>query len=274
MTQVLDAVPDANEPGEGDTLEPNAETTPGEPGETLEPLEGDDGQTDDDADDDETETLDRCDAETTVGGTLYQCALNLGHDGEHAFQPVDAEQAPVKDAAKAMRDKTDKLERENERHYKRIVDIMGDDADALVACELCFPMTPGFRWDAAPPEEQAARVRVALGLPDLTNYPPSSTERTCDDCRGLGKVRTGSSVAGHEAGTCDACGGKGYVPTRPRLNTETPDDTPELGEAVAASVADDGIRRDMFGTPEGDPDYEKMPNARIRPIEYWATNRA
>jgi hypothetical protein len=37
---------------------------------------------------------------------------------------------------------------------------------------------------------------------------------------------------------------------------------------------DDGVERDMFGTPATDPDYGKMPNMRDRPVDYWATNRS
>lgn len=216
----------------------------------------------------------RCEAETTVGGTLYRCALEVLHEGDHAFQPVEQEEAPAEDSEKRMRQATEKLDRESERHWNRIKEIMGADANALVPCELCFVKTPGFRWDAAPNEETSARVRVAIGLPDVSNYAPSATERTCDDCRGLGKVRTGSSVPGQETGKCDACNGKGYVATRPRMNFAE-DARDEQGEQmVPAALHDDGVVRDMFGTPETDPDYGKMPNMRARPVDYWQTNRS
>lgn len=216
----------------------------------------------------------RCEAETTVGGTLYRCALEVLHEGDHAFQPVDQEEAPAEDSEKRMRQAGEKLDRESERHWNRIKEIMGDDANALVPCELCFVKTPGFRWDAAPNEETAARVRVAIGLPDVSNYAPSATERMCDDCRGLGKVRTGSQVQSRETIKCDACNGKGYVESRPRQNTTAPE-LAELEEpGNGAAPLDDGIKRDMFGTPEGDPDYGKMPNMRARPVDYWQTNRA
>jgi hypothetical protein len=215
----------------------------------------------------------RCEAETTVGGTLYRCGLEVLHEGDHAFTPVEDEEPPADDSEKRMRQANDRLNRENERHWNRIVEIMGSDSTALVPCELCFPLTPGFRWDSAPNEETAAKVRVAIGLPDVSNFAPSATERTCDDCRGLGKVRTGSSVPGQETGKCDACAGKGFVATRPRMNTDTaapaaPDD-PSNGIAYL----DDGVERDMFGTPKGDPDFNLMPNVRARPVDYWQTNR-
>lgn len=216
----------------------------------------------------------RCEAETTVGGVLYQCALEVLHEGDHRFQPAPNEQPDPVDSDKLMRQANDKLNRENERHWNRLQEIMGPDSEQLVPCELCFTLTPGFRWNAAPTEETANAVRVAIGLPDITNYAPSATERTCDDCRGLGKVRTGSTVPNKETITCDACAGKGYVPTRPRMNEL---DAAELAQNAPDNVVpihDDGIVRDMFGTPSTDEDYGKMPNMRKRPTDYWATNRA
>lgn len=224
-------------------------------------------------DDPEQDTEGRCNVVTTVAGTIYQCALQEGHEGEHSFSPSSGEAPPAEDSEKRMRVAGEKLDREAERHWNRIVEIMGPDADGLTPCELCFVKTPGFRWDAAPNEETAAAVRIAIGLPDVSNYAPSATERICDDCRGLGKVRTGSMVANNETAKCDACNGKGYVASRPRMN-QTPDAPIEQGEQNGAAVVeDDGIERDMFGTPATDPDFGKMPNMRARPVDYWQTNR-
>lgn len=235
----------------------------------------DDGEEEAEAEEDdlETEPEGRCEAATTVSGTVFQCALQEGHAGEHAFSPSSDAAPPPEDSEKRMRVAGEKLDREAERHWNRIVEIMGPDSEGLVPCELCFVKTPGFRWDAAPNEETAARVRVAIGLPDVSNYAPSATERTCDDCRGLGKVRTGSSVPGQETGKCDACDGKGYVATRPRLNSTPDGPTPGLSDDNVVAFPDDGVERDMFGTPATDPDFGKMPNMRARPVDYWATNR-
>jgi len=116
-------------------------------------------------------------------------------------------------------------------------------------------------------------VRAVIGLPDLTNYATSHWEATCDNCRGLGKVRTGSTVSRHEVLDCGACFGKGYVVTRPRDKSQQPDTPPAAPLNGEPPVYDDGVKRDMFGTPEGDPDYEKLPGARQRPTDYWQTNR-
>lgn len=165
------------------------------------------------------------------------------------------------------------LTKEADRHAERVRQIMGDDAEGLVPCELCWEHAPGFRWNRSPDPETVAAVRVVIGMPDLSNYRPSATERICDDCGGLGKVRTGSVVPQFETATCDGCAGKGFTPSRPRLNEDTAPVAPVAPENGAALVHDDGIQRDMFGTPFTDPDFGKMPNMRARPVDYWQTHR-
>lgn len=245
-----------------------------ETGELIETDEAEEDETPEPEPEPETDPEGRCEAETTVGGTLYRCALDAEHAGDHSFTPVAGAPEPVEDSEKTLRVRGEKLDRENERHWKRIQEVMEEDALDLVPCELCFVKTPGYRWNAAPSEETAARVRVAIGLPDVSNFAPSATEHTCDDCRGLGKVRTGSTVPGRETIQCDACSGKGYVETRPRLNASVPPPESAAADEGAAVFHDDGIKRDLFGTPEGDVDYQKATPYRVRPVDYWQTNRA
>jgi hypothetical protein len=215
----------------------------------------------------------RCEAETTVGGNLYRCALEAGHADDHRFQTVEQRPPSGDDGQSAVDKAIPKLENEAKRHAGRIREIMGEDAEGLVVCELCLPMIPGYRWDGAPDEQTTQRVRAAIGLPDVSNYRASSTERVCDDCGGLTKVRTGSLDPRYELKPCDACGGKGYVPSRPRLNPEPESQPLEAATNGATALHDDGIERDMFGTPITDPDYAKMPNMRERPVDYWQTHR-
>jgi hypothetical protein len=219
------------------------------------------------------EPASRCEAETTVGGNLYRCALETDHEDDHRFQTVDEPALSSDDGEAAVNKAIPKLEAEAARHAKRIIEIMGDDAAGLCVCELCLPAIPGYRWDGAPDAATTEAVRIAIGLPDLSNFRPSATEAVCDDCSGLGKVRTGSHVAKYETATCDACQGKGYRHTRERLNP-APEPEPLAAAANGATVyPDDGVKRDMFGTPETDPDYGKMPNMRERPVDYWSTHR-
>jgi hypothetical protein len=222
----------------------------------------------------------RCEAETTVGGTLYRCALDSEHEGEHAFSAVDSDDeldeagdgsAPEtpEDVAKAQA----KLDNEAIRHANRLRQILGSDADGLVVCALCSPRLAGWRYDVAPSAEQDAAVRILLGLPDLSNLRPSPTEAVCDTCGGLGRVRTFALVPGEESKKCDPCNGKGWVTTRPRSNPDESAPPAEPGAPPVLEPVADGVERDMFGTPKGDPDYGLLPGLRARPTEYWQTHR-
>ena len=261
--------PEQGDEGNADELEPDG-TEPGAPD------AGDDGEGDGNGDGNggEARAKVRCEAQTTVGGTLYQCALYENHDGDHSFTPLEDSEQPGTDQEKATAKALKQLENEALRHANRVKEIIGDDAEALVQCALCAPNLAGWRFDAAPTEDVVQAVRSVIGLPDVSNFAPSATERQCDDCRGLGKVRTGSAVSQYETAICDACKGKGWVQSRPRLNEpEVEPDAPAPTNGAAA-FPNDGIERDMFGTPSTDPDYGKMPNMRQRPIDYWRTNQA
>jgi len=221
------------------------------------------------------QTEDRIVAEMLPDGESVAVDTETGEIIEDPPEPdeeedgADARAARTGDVEKASKS----LEKEALRHGNRVQEIMGPDYEALVPCELCWQLAPGFRWDREPDEATKTAVRIAIGLPDVSNFAPSATERTCDDCRGLGKVRTGSTVPNRETVTCDACSGKGYVATRPRLNTETVEAAPDGDPAGGVPFHDDGVQRDMFGTPITDPDYGKMPNMRARPVDYWQTNK-
>lgn len=222
------------------------------------------------------QTEDRIAAEMLPDGEAVEVDTETGEiletveESEEEADGADARAARTGDVEKASQ----QLEKEAARHANRVEQIMGPDFAALVPCELCWQLAPGFRWEREPDDDTKTAVRIAIGLPDVSNFAPSATERTCDDCRGLGKVRTGSTVPNRETITCDACKGLGYVPTRPRQNTEADVVAPVLSTPGAGVVVDDGIERDMFGTPATDPDFGKMPNMRARPVDYWQTNRA
>src|SRR5574340_285320 len=69
-----------------------------------------------------------------------------GDDGEEEAQDADEAQAlsfdqlDEGDQAKVL----DKLDREAERHRKRLTEIIAEDALSLLPCELCNPRTAGW----------------------------------------------------------------------------------------------------------------------------------
>jgi rubrerythrin len=176
-------VPDVGEPDETP-----AEATPDE---ELEP-DGDGDEADDDAlgepDDDEA-----------------------GEQGDE-----QARQAQV-NAEKAIEARYGKLAKENDRHAKRVGEIMDEDATDLIPCPVCMDGIAGWVYPpdvAEPSEEQVSRIRQFAGLPDYTNFQDVGWANECPECRGFGKVKTGSKVPGAETTGCLNCNERGWLNTR------------------------------------------------------------
>lgn len=196
-----------------------------------------------------------------------------GDDGDDGDEPLEGRRRAKLSTEQEIERNAERLFKEAVRHGNRVAEIMGSDFDGLVRCELCWDHAPGFRWNVAPQEPQLSAVRVAIGLRAMDNFHPSATEAVCSNCGGLGEVKTGSLVPKYETLPCDPCEGKGFIVTRPRQH-EAPDPAPgAVGTGGAFEAPEDGVQRDMFGTPITDPDYGKMPALRERPIEYWQDHK-
>ena len=144
------------------------------------------------------------------------------------------------------------LDKEAIRHAKRVAEIVGDDIAALVPCELCAPIIPGFHFTFVPDEQRAA-VMLALGLSSVGQYEKDRHSDACGDCNGWGVVATGSKVQGQEALTCMNCQGRGWmgdraapiapvVPAPPNGETEPATvqpvpQSPEVAEAIRVAKA-------------------------------------
>jgi hypothetical protein len=104
-----------------------------------------------------------------------------------------------------------KLDAENTRHRSRISDLIGEEALMLEPCPLCNGFADGYRFPVVPPDDVIEATRVAIGMPDLSNYQPAKNAHQCSDCAGLGVVLSGSLVPENAAITCKNCNGSGYV---------------------------------------------------------------
>jgi hypothetical protein len=144
----------------------------------------------------------------------------LAPDEEEAEDEPDAQPEPVEQpepdeptglTEKQLDETRKKLDRENERHRARISDLIGDEAVLLEPCPLCTGFADGYRFPVEPPPDVIEATRVAIGLPDLSNFQQSTTTRECPSCVGLGVVLSGSKVPENAAITCVACNGSGYV---------------------------------------------------------------
>ena len=167
----------------------------------------------------------RCTAETTAGDVLYRCALQDGHEGDHAFSQVESSDVdePEDEQEDEPEDGEDEAERVQKmarsldtlvKHVaKRMGEIMGDQAGDFEECEICnYWNTPGWRMKGPLPAEVEQVVRVALGGANSAEWKPDEYSRACETCNGLGQVLTGSRVQGQEALQCIACKGLGWKP--------------------------------------------------------------
>lgn len=141
----------------------------------------------------------------------------LGEPDEPGDEAADAVIAQVQ-SEKALERRGKQLDGENERHAKRVAQIMEEGAADLIPCPVCMDGIAGWIY---PPEvsqlapEAIARVRQVIGLPDYTTFHRAAFAGECPDCGGLGEVTTGSHVPGREVTTCETCQKAGWIRTRP-----------------------------------------------------------
>lgn len=171
-------------------------------------------------------------------------------------QPED-EPLSEKDIEKLNRS----LENEASRHTKRVGEIMGDDAVALVQCEACDPKIPGWHWPAEIfPEgtpERTLYEMLAGGTEAQMKHPPRYV--TCTECNGFGQVLTGARNDIHRLLICPACKGSGYhdreETTAPVVQLASPVVVPVEGFEQAHPPSPE---KDFVGRPIGHPNYGKM----------------
>jgi len=128
-------------------------------------------------------------------------------------EPPQEPQEPQGLSEKEIESRFEKLEKERQRHAKRVGEILEEEAQELVPCELCWPPAPGFRFPQMP-EEQRSAVMTAIGFAGTPELEEAKDARQCPDCKGEGQVKTGSKVPGYDAMPCAACQGRGAVGER------------------------------------------------------------
>jgi len=147
------------------------------------------------------------------------------HDGEQEPQPGEEPEQPQEEpqalSEREIEARLTKLNKEGERHAKRVVEVMGESMADLHVCELCWPFAPGFRFEPIPDQQRAA-VMLLLGMSGVGNYVHDRHSDACGDCNGWGLVATGSKVAGQDALTCMNCGGKGWMGDRAATSVAAP----------------------------------------------------
>lgn len=148
-------------------------------------------------------------------GTETPVAPDEGDQGQDEGQsPDEQEPQTVSLSEKDLEKIQDKLDRENERHTKRIGEIMEDGATDLLPCPTCSHFIAGWLYDprlAPLPDEAVANTRALLGIEDTAEFQHDPTTETCPVCGGFGDVVTGSKRPGYELRQCSRCSQTGYV---------------------------------------------------------------
>lgn len=182
---------------------------------------------------------------------------NGGEERGAGEEPVAAETLAELEA------KRKKLAQSATNWRNRVSELLGEEAQFLVACELCEPDIPGFHFPAdlmEPWSELHARLLEVLRSPAAPEYVAANDVRQCDACSGEGKTTTGSHVPNHRTKVCAACRGYGFVPP-PGSTPATGLDgvvPPELEVASAGpAVVEDA---DAWGSPRLLPDGRENPN--------------
>ena len=159
-----------------------------------------------------------------------------------------------------------KLAKEATRHANRVSEIMGEDAQALLRCELCEPDIPGFRWPTVPADDPRHAL-IQLLSEGLPAQPPEDDEaQRCERCDGYGVTVTHSRVPGNETRPCSKCNAKGWTSEEERTAYESKMGARKVAAELAAgafSVAAPAPvttpATDTWGRPQGAEFFGKDP---------------
>lgn len=135
------------------------------------------------------------------------------------------------------------LQRESERHAKRVAEIMGDDRGMLLDCPLCDSIIPGYVMPTPQTPARFPAVREFMGDTPKRELREDPDATRCEVCDGWGVLDTASRVQGQVELVCKTCNGRGWVGPRAQAQpvhgfASTTEATPANGEAPPLQVAD------------------------------------
>jgi hypothetical protein len=107
-----------------------------------------------------------------------------------------------------------KVEKAWAAYAKRVDAIWEEDALKLVPLTISPSAPPGFLSAddrGRIPDEVKQPIMEFFGLTPEVEYETSVAYSQCTVCKGKGRLKTGSLVAGEESNVCPTCSGRGYV---------------------------------------------------------------
>jgi hypothetical protein len=187
-------------------------------------------------------------------------------EAEEAEQePAQPEQPPEGVTEAKVEQLWKSLDREAVRHVREVEKRAGPMFGELAPCPLCTVegATPGFIFPVLPEPAQTNRregIVLALGGAAPVAYEPDSEAEACPRCNALGKLQTGSKVAGQETRICPDCNGQGW---KAKINAPavfTPTVAPPPPAAPQPYAGFNGAGPDQWGRPAGAPRYGEHPS--------------
>lgn len=189
-------------------------------------------------------------------------------DGDEEEEASETEQQPAETppgeepvTEARLNELARKRDAEDERHEKRLRQIMGNLFEGHEVCPLCLatgwlvPFEPGT-FDPG----QREAVEAAMGVAQEPEYREAKDAHKCETCDGWGKVLSGARRDESRFVDCVDCGALGYQRVAPGSNvTQMPMVTfPPAGPPAAAAPA--SAMFDPWGRAGGHPDWGRNPN--------------
>lgn len=165
-------------------------------------------------------------------------------------------------------------------YARAIRGLYEDEAENLLDCPLCPTFHKGMidaRFAGQLPEDVVDAVKFYLGFAREQGYESSTLHQACAQCGGKGKVKTGSTVPGHETISCPDCKGYGYMPppaaTQGNVVKLVPEQAQETNDQVLQSPDDTDEWGEPRILPDGreNPNFGRMPNRKVLVEPYGVT---
>lgn len=214
-------------------------------------------------------------------GTPHEPGEEPEHGDEPEPEPEPEPEAEVEGLTpEALDRRASQIEQAFKRFASKVSELYGDEAVRLLPCPLCPDQHKGFvhlDFAGRVPQEVVDATKLYLGIAREQDYESDPGTNACQVCAGKGKVKTGSTVPGHEVRTCPSCKGYGYSP--PPTATQTTngaESMPVSAEAVTEALqSQEDV--DEWGEPRilpdgrENPNFGKMPNRKVLVEPYGIT---
>ena len=187
-------------------------------------------------------------------------------EGAEATADEQGSEATTSEGA-ALQEMWDKRWKTHERlsnaYFKKIEDLWGDDAVKLTRW-MIGPNSPyGYISETDVgrlPDDFKQGLETVLGTVREQDYEPDPNAAPCPTCKGKGKTKLPSAVAGQDSRVCPTCNGAGWLEQGgPSANGVTEGvRAPALALAIAPDIQHGDV--DEWGEPRILPDQRPNPN--------------